>query len=227
VVWSAKYEAFGKAHITRQEVRNPLRRAGQYHDNETGLYYNWHRYYSPQLGRYLRTDPMREGLNLYLYARNNPYRYMDPQGLCVMRDFTTLRGQAEFWAGFGDTITFGGTRWIRYQWNQAYGWSDTLNYDSGFYSLGKWSGHTWQAATAVFAVEAGTAEMIKAGPQLKNLTTTAYVEATYYASTSEGQRQTKNTIDFVRGHFERGPPPATLPGVIGWGTKKTIKHVTE
>jgi RHS repeat-associated protein len=96
VVWSAKYEAFGKAHITRQEVRNPLRRAGQYHDNETGLYYNWHRYYSPQLGRYLRTDPMREGLNLYLYALNNLYRYLDPRGLCVMKD--TYTTTVEFWS---------------------------------------------------------------------------------------------------------------------------------
>jgi RHS repeat-associated protein len=96
VVWSAKYKAFGKAHITRQEVRNPLRRAGQYHDNETGISYNWHRYYSPALGRYLQNDPLREGLNLYLYAKNNPYRYVDPRGLCVIKD--TYTTTVEFWS---------------------------------------------------------------------------------------------------------------------------------
>ena len=225
VVWSARYEAFGRAQVTRREIRNPLRRAGQYHDQETGLLYNWHRYYSPDTGRYLRTDPLREGLNLYVYARNNPYRYLDPRGLCVVRDFATLRGQTEFWAGFGDTITLGGTRWIRHQWNQAYGWCDTLNYNSGFYSLGKWTGHTWQAASAVFAVEAGAAQIFKAGAQFKNVATTAYVEATYHASTPQGQIHIQNTIDFLRGYIERSPPPMSLSGVTGFATSEAKNYM--
>ncbi|NLI31804.1 MAG: hypothetical protein GX422_03330 [Deltaproteobacteria bacterium] len=29
---------------------------GQYYDSETGLHYNWHRYYEPKTGRYLTPE---------------------------------------------------------------------------------------------------------------------------------------------------------------------------
>ena len=56
---------------------------------------------------------------------------------------------SDFVAGFGDTITLGGTKWIRDQWNQAYGWSDSVNYSSGVYTAGEWSGYAWELATGV------------------------------------------------------------------------------
>nr|WP_224055972.1 RHS repeat-associated core domain-containing protein [Vibrio penaeicida] len=31
---------------------------GQYYDAETGLHYNWHRYYDPALDCYLQLDPL-------------------------------------------------------------------------------------------------------------------------------------------------------------------------
>jgi len=56
---------------------------GQYYDNETGLHYNWHRYYDPQTGRYLRPDPigLLGGINLFKYSLNNPINSIDPLGL--------------------------------------------------------------------------------------------------------------------------------------------------
>ncbi len=60
----------------------PLRFAGQYEDEETGLYYNRFRYYDPETGRYISADPsgLRGGNNLYAYACN-PVGWMDPWGL--------------------------------------------------------------------------------------------------------------------------------------------------
>jgi len=68
-------------------IENPLRFAGQYYDSETGLHYNYFRYYDPTTGRYLTSDPigLDGGLNTYLYAEGNPLRYIDPLGLWVKR----------------------------------------------------------------------------------------------------------------------------------------------
>ena len=62
---------------------NNLRLPGQYFDSETGLHYNWHRYYDPGLGRYLRPDPIGlvGGIDLYGYAGNDPVSVVDPWGL--------------------------------------------------------------------------------------------------------------------------------------------------
>lgn len=85
-VWKANYEPFGWAVVTNQVIQNNVRLAGQYFDSETGLHYNWHRYYDPKVGRYITSDPigLRGGLNTYLYAHANPLRFTDPTGLRVM-----------------------------------------------------------------------------------------------------------------------------------------------
>lgn len=56
---------------------------GQYFDQEGGLNFNYHRYYDPSIGRYLRSDPigLAGDVNTYAYAASNPVRYVDPLGL--------------------------------------------------------------------------------------------------------------------------------------------------
>jgi RHS repeat-associated protein len=81
VVWKATYDDFGKASIATNLIENNFRLPGQYYDAETGLHYNWHRYYDPSTGRYLTMDPARDGTNYFAYAGNNPYSLMDPEGL--------------------------------------------------------------------------------------------------------------------------------------------------
>ncbi len=81
VVWNAQYNSIGKAVVdmTATAVNN-LRFPGQYYDEETGLHYNWNRYYDPSTGRYVTTDPIgfEGGVNLYAYVDNNPTNYFDP-----------------------------------------------------------------------------------------------------------------------------------------------------
>ncbi|WP_439800518.1 RHS repeat-associated core domain-containing protein [Pseudomonas lurida] len=83
IVWSAHYRAYGE--ITRLDigkVDNPLRFQGQYFDQESGLHYNRHRYYNPDVGRYLTPDPVKlaGGINAYQYVPN-PTGWVDPLGL--------------------------------------------------------------------------------------------------------------------------------------------------
>ncbi|MBI9089153.1 MAG: RHS repeat protein [Desulfobacterium sp.] len=87
VVWAADYRPFGEVDITTAAVENNLRFPGQYYDSETGLHYNWNRYYDPKIGRYSTPDPagINGGIDLYLYANCNPLRDYDYEGLACKR----------------------------------------------------------------------------------------------------------------------------------------------
>ena len=58
--WSAEYDEWGNQlnEENPHHVYQPYRLPGQQHDEESGLYYNRHRYYDPLQGRYITQDPM-------------------------------------------------------------------------------------------------------------------------------------------------------------------------
>ena len=66
----------------------PLRFPGQYHDQETGLYYNYYRYYDPLTARYATPDPLGEEpnpTNHHAYVPN-PLTWLDPLGLACKKE---------------------------------------------------------------------------------------------------------------------------------------------
>ncbi len=124
VVWSADYNVFGDARITTPvggtgavTIVSNLRLPGQYYDDETGLHYNYYRYYDPALGRYTQEDPigLDGGANRYIYVGGDPLNGIDPYGLFDITnpaDWPTVPDEAvDAIAGFGDgmleVVTFG------------------------------------------------------------------------------------------------------------------------
>jgi RHS repeat-associated protein len=107
VVWRATYDPFGRATVTVNAVALNVRFPGQYFDAESGLHYNYFRYYDPETGRFITTDPRgtlinysaperqvaeRQGIalpsnptsayinHIYNYVDNNPVMSVDPTG---------------------------------------------------------------------------------------------------------------------------------------------------
>jgi len=113
IVWSADYESFGEASISIAAKKNNLRFPGQYYDEETGLHYNWNRYYSPEAGRYLTPDPigLYGEMNLYAYTNQNPVNLTDPLGLYSWGDLN--RAWSNYCSGSETswTTTFGSINW--------------------------------------------------------------------------------------------------------------------
>lgn len=84
IVWQPDASLWGASLVepSRRDADFPLRFPGQYFDSETGLHYNFYRYYDPATARYISPDPL--GLaaapNHHAYVRN-PLWWADPLGL--------------------------------------------------------------------------------------------------------------------------------------------------
>ena len=60
---------------------NPFGFTGYQRENVGGMLYAQARYYDPRNGRFNAEDGARDGLNWYEYARSNPLRFVDKNGL--------------------------------------------------------------------------------------------------------------------------------------------------
>jgi RHS repeat-associated protein len=80
------YDTFGvvaeKNHVNDQSIRsNIFHYTGYQYDYQTGLYFANARYYMAEVGRFAEEDVYKgDGLNRYVYVRNNPLRYVDRSG---------------------------------------------------------------------------------------------------------------------------------------------------
>ena len=83
--WYAEYDEWGNqlSEDNPHQLQQLIRLPGQQYDEESGLYYNRHRYYDPLQGRYITQDPigLEGGWNQYVYASIHPTYSIDPLGL--------------------------------------------------------------------------------------------------------------------------------------------------
>ena len=83
--WYGDYTGWGKLkdeYALVENIHQPFRLQNQYADEETGLHYNFFRYYEPNIGRFTQLDPigLAGGENLYRFE-GNIQNQTDPLGL--------------------------------------------------------------------------------------------------------------------------------------------------
>ncbi len=115
VVWQTWHEPIGAAVALNEDpdgdgtaVTMNIRMPGQYFDAETGLHYNWHRYYDPAVGRYVQAEVPHHDqsvINPFIYTGNNPLNWADKSGWRVQPGYdcvTFLKAgnPDSFWALF-------------------------------------------------------------------------------------------------------------------------------
>ncbi|OSI08532.1 hypothetical protein BWD07_12045, partial [Neisseria canis] len=111
IVWRGEYGGWGKLNNAegtnlKEDVHQPFRLQNQYADKETGLHYNFFRYYDPHCGRFTQQDPIKlaGGENLYQLAPNVS-EWIDVLGL----NRRSMDGVDEFgdWSGASKAIVKG------------------------------------------------------------------------------------------------------------------------
>ena len=80
-MYKYEYDAFGNERNPNSNDPNPFRYCGEYWDLSSDTYYLRARNYDPAIGRFTQPDPIKDGINWYVYCDNNPVMRIDPSGL--------------------------------------------------------------------------------------------------------------------------------------------------
>lgn len=108
------YAPYGTARAFTGTLTTNYRYTGKELDAETGLYYYGARYYDPMIGRFISADSIvsdyydPQDLNRYAYARNNPMKYVDPDGHVFKVATVLFRGGYALYKGYNLYSTVSG-----------------------------------------------------------------------------------------------------------------------
>ncbi len=100
VIFSDSYRPFGQDNgtpIDSSPIHPEHRFTGKPVSDTTGLYYYYHRWYDPSIGRFISPDPRHgrlsspQSLNPYVYASNQPTILADPSGEQVVLGPSPIR----------------------------------------------------------------------------------------------------------------------------------------
>jgi RHS repeat-associated protein len=77
------YDIFGNLINQSGSSNGNLGFQSKYYDQESGLNYYYHRYYSPSIGRFINEDPigLQRGINLFCFGSNDSINHVDQYGL--------------------------------------------------------------------------------------------------------------------------------------------------
>jgi len=82
---------------------------GHKFDTDLGLSYMQARYYDPVIGRFYSNDPLgyrdMYSFNRYTYGNNNPYKYIDPNGLNSSDILSGFQHWGEMWVIAGESVS--------------------------------------------------------------------------------------------------------------------------
>jgi RHS repeat-associated protein len=126
-LWQAQNDDWGAVRNESGSTDQPIRFQGQWVDEESGFYYNRHRYYDPTLSAYITHDPigLSGGINKYTYSESNPILKIDPFGL-----FMILLGRTfsvPFLGGWSPSL---GVSYNNGEWDMGYlGSNDIIGVD--------------------------------------------------------------------------------------------------
>ncbi len=175
---------------------------------EAGFLHYRARQYQPSVGRFGSEDPLDSAPAIppYRYPHNSPTVYVDPLGLWDwVRD--GLEPLSDFSAGFGDSLTFGGTRKIR----QMMGTDSVVDHCSTAYKVGEYT-----EVAGEIALTGGSAAMKRAAVGASRVAVrNAFKRATRNVVRNGGQLHHLNPLF---GHPGRGGvtlfPTGGLPAAI-------------
>jgi RHS repeat-associated protein len=123
--WAVQQGTWGEAGAAQAAgtpaARCPIAFPGQWRDDETGLHYNFHRYYDPDTGSYISPDPigLEGGTQFYRYC-TNPINGFDPYGFICVNDTNGGKGYVVYHItdGDGKVVYVGITQADRFQARQ-------------------------------------------------------------------------------------------------------------